>query len=163
MYSRTELLLTALKAEKDNFSKVEINRGFVSFFPSESDWETLFRYGLTNRKGVLTNGGKHYQPLPDATHLGTKGLTKGFISMATELNDRIANKGYIPSQEEIDILSTLINTINFKMNPLDEANIEAASDFVDYTVDNSVDYGTELEEVKVVEEVVKVKKSRKKA
>ena len=87
------------------------------------------------------------------------------VAFAQELNERIANKGYNPSQEEINILSTLINTINFKMNPLDEANLEAATDFVDYTVDNTVSYGTELENEKVVEvvEEVKVKKSRKKA
>ena len=165
MYLRTKLLLSALQASTDDFSTVEVNPGFISFVPSKADWETLFRYGLTNKSGKLTHGGKHYQPLPDATHLGTKGLSKGFVSFATELNDRIANKGYNPSQEEINILSTLINTINFKMNPLDEANLEAATDFVDYTVDNTVSYGTELEEVKVVEvvEEVKIKKSRKKA
>ena len=165
MHLSTELLHTALKTAEAGFIQIEINEGFVSFFPREADWITLNRYGLTNKNGKLTHGGKHYQSLPDATHLGTKGLSKGFVSFATELNDRIANKGYNPSQEEIDILSTLINTINFKMNPLDEANLEAATDFVDYTVDNSVDYGTELENEKVVEvvEEVKVKKSRKKA
>ncbi len=166
MHLSTELLHTALKTAEAGFIQIEINEGFVSFIPREADWITLNRYGLTNKSGKLTHGGKHYQSLPDATHLGTKGLSKGFVAFATELNDRIANKGYNPSQEEIDILSTLINTINFKMNPLDEANLEAATDFVDYTVDNSVSYGTELEEVKVVEEVVeevKTKKSRKKS
>jgi len=163
MHLSTELLHTALKTAEAGFIQIEINEGFVSFFPREQDWYTLNRYGLTNKNGKLTHGGKHYQSLPDATHLGTKGLSKGFVSFATELNDRIANKGYNPSQEEINILSTLINTINFKMNPMVEVELEEVE--LDYTVDNSVDYGTELENEKVVEvvEEVKVKKSRKKA
>ena len=162
MYFRTKLLLSALQASTDDFSTVEVNPGFISFVPSKADWETLFRYGLTNKSGKLTHGGKHYQPLPDATHLGTKGLSKGFVAFATELNDRISSKGYNPSQEEIDILSTLINTINFKLNPMVEELEEVE---LDYTVDNTVSYGTELENEKVVEvvEEVKVKKSRKKA